>query len=94
MNSFNNAAFGFSKNYQEQMNAADAQRRANQSADSAFAEMSAEDETSLTGQPQPSLNPGGYSANINSSEFDQNTNADVNLLARAKRRAAKYLGQS
>ena len=94
MNSFNNAAFGFSKNYQEQMNAADAQRRANQSADSAFAEMSAEDETALQGQPQPPMNPNGYSTATNSSEFDQNTNADVNLLTRAKRRAAKYLGQS
>jgi len=94
MNSFNNAAFGFSKNYQEQMNAADAQRRANQAADSAFAEMSAEDETSLANQPQPSLNPAGYSVDPNFSKFDQNTNADVNLLTRAKRRAAKYLGQS
>lgn len=96
MNPYSTAAFNFSQAYQMQTAAADAQRRANQASDTAFADMTADDETSLRGQPQPqapteaTTQLNGYSEN----NLTESTDNDLNVLMRAKRRAAKYLGQT
>jgi len=95
MNPYNTAAFNFSQAYQMQTAAADAQRRANQASDTAFADMTNDNETDLRGQPQPQAPEGpstqldGYSQN----NLNEATDQDLNVLMRAKRRAAKYLGQ-
>jgi len=93
MNPYNNAAFGFSQAYQAQMAAANAQRQANQASDTAFADDAADDESALRGQPNPQA-PTSANENINGyseTDFDQTTDRDLNLLARAKRRASRYL---
>ena len=95
MNPYNTAAFNFSQAYQMQTAAADAQRRANQASDTAFADMTSDDESSLRGQPQPQA-PEGPSTQLNGyseNNLDEATDQDLNVLMRAKRRAAKYLGQ-
>jgi hypothetical protein len=93
MNPYNTAAFNFSQAYRMQTAAADAQRRANQASDTAFADMTADEETSLRGQPQT---PNGATTELNGySENNLNEAADdINVLMRAKRRATKYLGQT
>lgn len=96
MNPYNTAAFNFSQAYQMQTAAADAQRRANQASDTAFADMTSDDETGLRGQPQseapvgPNTQLDGYSE----SNLTEATDRDLDVLMRAKRRSAKYLGQN
>ena len=95
MNPYNTAAFNFSRAYQMQTAAADAQRRANQASDTAFADMSADSETSLRGQPQPQA-PTAPNTNLNGfseTNLTENTNRDLQTLMRAKRRVSKYLSQ-
>jgi len=94
-NQFVPYAFNFSKAYQDQISAADSQRRANQGADSAFAEMASDDERNLIGQPtpQPPSAPmeqfgDGVSGPVDALEQDRE------ILSRAKKRAAQYLSEA
>lgn len=91
MNPYNSAAFGFSQAYQAQMSAANAQRRASRSSDTAFANMAADEETSLSGEPTPPVAPNTSLDGMSETDIGQNTDSDLNLLARAKRRASRYL---
>jgi hypothetical protein len=95
MNPYNTAAYNFSLAYQMQTAAADAQRRANQASDTAFADIDADNETSLRGQPQPQA-PTAPNTNLNGfseTNLTENTNRDLQTLMRAKRRVSKYLSQ-
>lgn len=96
MNPYNTAAFNFSQAYQMQTAAADAQRRANQASDTAFADMTADDETALRGQPEPQgvTGPNTQLDGFSESAVNETTDEDLNTMLRAKRRAAKYLGQT
>ena len=96
MNPYNTAAFNFSQAYQMQTAAADAQRRANKASDTAFADMTADDETALRGQPEPQgvTGPNTQLNGFSEAALNETTDQDLNVLMRAKRRAAKYLGEN
>jgi|DEB0MinimDraft_3_1074331.scaffolds.fasta_scaffold04930_3 hypothetical protein len=94
-NQFVPYAFNFSKAYQDQVFAADQQRRANQGADSAFAQMAADDETDMTGQPTPQAPStpmvtygDGLEGPVDALEQDRE------VMSRAKRRASQYLSEA
>jgi len=94
-NQFVPYAFNFSKAYQDQVFAADQQRRANQTADSAFAEMSADEGSELIGQPTPQAPAtptvtygDGVEGPVDALEQDRE------VMSRAKRRAGKYLTEA
>jgi len=85
----------FSKVYQDQVFAADQQRRANQTADSAFAQMSVDEDSELIGQPTPQAPStptvtygDGVEGPVDALEQDRE------IMSRAKRRAGKYLTEA
>ena len=93
MNTHNANAYGFAQANQMQTAAAEAQRRANQSSDTVFEDMSAQDQTALKGQPPAPVAPTDYSSGGGQDGFDPAMDTDVSILTRAKRRAAKYIQQ-
>lgn len=95
MNSYNKAAFNFSKAYQMQTAAADAQHRANQNADMIFEDMADNNDTNVAaGQPQGVVNPTTQLNGFSENKFNGDADGDLNLVMRAKRRVSKYLGQN
>lgn len=88
-------AADFSQKYQNQVFAADQQRRANQGADSAFAQMASDDDSELIGQPTPQAPTSpmmsygdGVEGPVDALEHDNE------IMSRAKRRAAQYLSEA
>lgn len=93
MDPFNQAAFGFAKAYQMNMQAADNQRRANQPASDAFAQVLNDEETDYNYSPTPQA-PAPPSEQYTGMEPDGGTVLDQsngNSLMRAKHKVAKYL---
>lgn len=93
MDPFNQAAFGFAKAYQMNMEAADNQRRANQPASDAFAQVVGDEETDYNYSPTPEA-PAYPTEQYTGMAPDGGTVLDQsngNSLMRAKHKVAKYL---
>ena len=93
MDPYAQAAFGFAKAYQMNMQAADQQRRANQPSSNAFAEGVDDEETDYRYSPAPQA-PAAPSEQYTRVAPDDGTILDQsngNALMRARQKVSKYL---
>jgi hypothetical protein len=93
MDPYTQAAFGFAKAYQMNMQAADEQRRANQPSTNAFAEGVDDEETDYRYSPSPQA-PAAPNEQYNGVESDDDAiseQSNGNALMRAKQKVSKYL---
>lgn len=96
MNAYQLSSLGFAKAYRAQMEAADAQRRANAPDDSAFADINEEDNASMIGSPspQPPYAPGEqFDGGTSARDAIEDTEESRGIMQRAKKRASAYLNR-
>jgi hypothetical protein len=93
MDPYAQAAFGFAKAYQMNMQAADEQRRANQPSTNAFAQGVTDEETDYRFSPTPQapVPPTEEYTGVQSEGGTVLDQSNGTLLSRAKQKASRYL---